>query len=76
MIEHSMPANSIELNAYRYWMVCKCLDHWSDTATLVLCHLLLSPHARLKARAQDLCRRVQAGKNDGIEIYEEEPEPA
>lgn len=76
MTDTSLFSNSIELNAYRYWMACKCLNSWTDTATLVVCHLLQSRNPAIKARAEDLARRVQAAKNDGWEIYEEEPEPA
>lgn len=69
-----MSTNSLEVNAYRYWSVCHSLNHWTDTATIVLCHLMKQPHPALKTRAQDLCRRARAAQNDGCEVYEEEDE--
>jgi hypothetical protein len=71
-----MNTNTLEINAYRYWAACKTIDNWTDTATIVLCHLLQQDNPILRARAQDLSRRVQAAKNDGWEIYEEQDEPA
>ena len=75
-ISRLMPPNSIELNAYRYWVACKCIERWTDAATLVLCHLLQHSHPTLQARARDLSRRVQLARDPDFDFMSEEDDSA